>query len=324
MSAARVPAEGVPPEADAMRAELAALKPGALNKRAREVGIDADAVDDVMDTADDPHAAVVELILQAMAAGASQQPPPAAGPSAPPQPAGGNIKQRLSQEEWKGFPTTHNKWWQTGMAKQVNRLRAASRIRDSIPQEYRRFMPDLYPQLVVLGDGNTGKSSVLNRLAGFSFSAVTDGVCTRRPVRLQLRPLSAEHRERARAENLLAICTMLDTQDNFTREFTFRTAHREEDEDLLRTSVEERASAQVLQDGTAAAFDSQYITEELVITIEADQMIYFDLLDLPGLDNSSRMPHKMVRNYVKKDTLSRTFVLIFSDHKKGDTQLMHR
>ena len=40
-----------------------------------------------------------------------------------------------------------------------------------------------------------------------------------------------------------------------------------------------------VQDGSSEAFDSQYITEELVITIEADQMIYFDLLDLPGLDS---------------------------------------
>ena len=53
-----------------------------------------------------------------------------------------------------------------------------------------------WPQLVVLGDGNTGKSSVLCRFAQFDFSAISDGVCTRRPVRLQLRPMSTKNRER--------------------------------------------------------------------------------------------------------------------------------
>jgi hypothetical protein len=103
-----------------------------------------------------------------------------------------------------------------------------------------------------------------------------------------------------------------------------RVQEREEDEHCLRLSVEKRASKAAIQDGTAAAFDSQYIMQELVITIEADQMIYFDLLDLPGLDNSSPMPKKMVCKYINAGTLPRTFVLIFAEHKKGDTQLMHR
>ena len=185
-------------------------------------------------------------------------------------------------------------------------------------------IPDLYPQLIVLGDGNTGKSTVLNRFAEFSFSAVTDGVCTRRPVRLQLRPVAAKNRARMQAEDLLAICTMVDTVDRAKEEFTFRTAHREADEDVLRCAVESRASNEAVQDGTQAAHDHQYIEEELVITIEAAQMIYFDLLDLPGLHNSSQKPKKMVRSYINKETLPRTFVLIFSEHKKGDTQLEQR
>ena len=102
-------------------------------------------------------------------------------------------------------------------------------------------IPDLYPQLVVLGDGNTGKSTVLNRFAEFAFSAVTDGVCTRRPVRLQLRPVMAKNRARMQAEGLLAICTMVDTEDQSEQEYTFRTAHREEDEDLLRRAVQSMA-----------------------------------------------------------------------------------
>jgi hypothetical protein len=125
-------------------------------------------------------------------------------------------------------------------------------------------------------------------------------------------------------EGLLAICKMVDTQDHFEQEFKFRKAHREDDEGVLRRAVEKRASEAAAQDGTSAAFDRQYIEDELVITIEADQMIYFDLLDLPGLDNSSQMPKKMVKHYINKHSLSHTFVLIFAEHRNGDTQLMHR
>ena len=54
------------------------------------------------------------------------------------------------------------------------------------------------------------------------------------------------------------------------------------------------------------------------------KMIYFDLLDLPGLDNASQLPKQMVKDYINRDTLPRTFVLIFAQHTQGDTQLMHR
>ena len=53
-----------------------------------------------------------------------------------------------------------------------------------------------FPRLVVVGDGNTGKSTVLNRFAEFDFSAVSDGVCTRRPIKLELRATSVENHER--------------------------------------------------------------------------------------------------------------------------------
>ena len=48
----------------ALKAELAGMKTGALNKRAREVGVGADAMDDAAD-ADDPRAALIALIVAA-------------------------------------------------------------------------------------------------------------------------------------------------------------------------------------------------------------------------------------------------------------------
>ena len=333
------PSEGTPPpispgpepepeggEDDALRAELVALKRGQLNKRARDAGIDADAIDEIWDETDDQDAAkaaVVERTIKALraaeASGAAlvrtstrdalkemekkyqemlQQKSAPAGADQ----GAWNIKQRLDDgAEWKAFENPPSNWWQTDMAAKVNRLRAAARIRESLPDETRKDIPDLYPQLVVLGDGNTGKSTVLNRFAEFAFSAISDGVCTRRPVRLRLRPVQATNRARMQQEKLLAICKMEDTEDSYEQPFDFRTAHREADEDALRRAVETRASKAAVQDGTAAAFDDQYLMSELIITIEADQMIYFDLLDLPGLDKCLTETEKNGRTIHQQD-----------------------
>jgi hypothetical protein len=238
-----------------------------------------------------------------------------------------NIKQRLETSknpEWKNFPSRSAKWWQSDAAEQVNRLRAAARIRDSLPEDAKESIPDLYPQLIVLGEASTGKSTVLNRFAEFSFTPVADGVCTRRPIKLQLRPVAAENRERMQNENLLAICTLAaeeGMEDQQPEEFVLRQSEREADESELRHAVEKRASAHVEQDGTAAAFARQYLDTELVVTIQANQMPYFDLIDLPGIENSSTMPATLVKKYLNAKTLARTFVLIFTEHKEGDTQM---
>lgn len=298
--------EGVPPEsrgggsaADVLRAELQTLTSSQLERRAARANIP----DEMIDAAED----LIALILEAEL---SQS---------------GNIKQRLDNEDWKGHDYSFANWWQhPDLATQVNRLRAAGRVRSSLPDSTRTEIPALYPQLIVLGDGNTGKSTVLNRFAEFDFSPVKDGVCTRRPVRLQLRPVKAENRARMEAEGLATICTIFDAQDQYEEVFNLRIAERRADETALRRVVEDRASEQAQQDGTQAAHDRQYINEELVITIEAHQMIYFDLIDLPGLHNTSSMPKKMVRHYMNKDTLPHTFVLIFAEHKEGDTRLEQR
>ena len=48
----------------ALKAELAGMKTGALNKRAREVGVGVDAMDDAA-AEDDPRAALIALIVAA-------------------------------------------------------------------------------------------------------------------------------------------------------------------------------------------------------------------------------------------------------------------
>jgi hypothetical protein len=239
----------------------------------------------------------------------------------PPRPSKGeeNIKQRLDRSEWKTYETgTDSQWWQTETADKIHRLRAAARVYEAFGQTKGIRSAHEHPQLVVLGDGNTGKSSVLNRFTEFWFSAVTDGVCTRRPVKLQLRPVSSRNRSRVTAEELLAIYTIHDTEDQFTHEFFLRDKFREQDETTVRRAIEDRA-----QGKTGPGMASQYMMEELIITIEAPQMIYLDLLDLPGVENQFPAVKQMVRRYINADTLERTFVLVF-EGGKFDTELNYR
>ena len=61
-----------------MRAELAGMKLGELKKRAKALGIEPAALEERMDEADDPKAAVVEMILAA----AEPEPEPEPEPQA--------------------------------------------------------------------------------------------------------------------------------------------------------------------------------------------------------------------------------------------------
>ncbi len=51
---------------------------------------------------------------------------------------------------------------------------------------------------------------MLNRFAEFDFSAVSDGVCTKRPIRLQLRAASVLNHKLIKAEGLDGVCTITD------------------------------------------------------------------------------------------------------------------
>jgi hypothetical protein len=55
---------------EARRAELAGMRIGALRKEARSVGADMDKVEEAIDEAEEPMAAIMELILSAEAEGA--------------------------------------------------------------------------------------------------------------------------------------------------------------------------------------------------------------------------------------------------------------
>jgi hypothetical protein len=52
--------------------------------------------------------------------------------------------------------------------------------------------------------------------------------------------------------------------------------------------------------------------------------IFFDLIDLPGIDNTSPVTHELVEKYVNEQTLDRTFVLMFQAADRGDTRMQYR
>eukprot|EP01046_Picozoa_sp_COSAG06_P018293 COSAG06_NODE_1267_length_10059_cov_181.325201_4_plen_353_part_00 len=166
-----------------------------------------------------------------------------------------NIKERLDMNEWDESTLPEGmseSWWGTGKGDdrslEVNRLRTLAKVRVAWPEN--TF--DKWPTLVVVGDGNTGKSTVLNRFAQFNFSAVSDGICTKRPVRLKLRPMSNKNRYTFATEKLHAMVHLHDTRDGFRKDYKFRISHRfgnpdiprgeVPDEDELRYEVEERAA----------------------------------------------------------------------------------
>lgn len=265
-----------------------------------------------------------------------------------------NIQERLTQSKWKGEmkdeEVVHGQggqWWRADptaddhgdRSDQVNKLRSMARVRAAFAEPGQKppvWMRD-FPRLVVVGDGNTGKSTVLNRFAEFDFTAVSDGVCTRRPIKLELRDASVANHERIRSKQrpLEAICTVFDYRggDSLTgklteeQEFEFpkidptlpggscpiRTA--------LRKKVELLASAQ--DSGAMAAGDAEYTTDELVIRYESPGMIHFDLVDLPGIDNDHPMTESLMRQYINAETLDHTFMLVFQAATRGSTAMKY-
>jgi hypothetical protein len=63
--------------------------------------------------------------------------------------------------------------------------------------------------------------------------------------------------------------------------------------------------------------------EELVIRYEAPGMIHFDLVDLPGIDNGSPLTVELVQQYINRETMAHTFMLIFQAASRGDTRMQY-
>ncbi len=217
----------------------------------------------------------------------------------------------------------------------INQLRTMTIVRSSWQEGTDRGQLDgKWPELVVVGDVSTGKSTVLNRFANFDFTAVGKDVCTCRPVRLKLRSLSPKNREafdaaKARGEPLDAICTLEDFRNgdtetpHFKKSFEIHALEQGgQDRRDLREEVEKRMSESSNPDAPTAKqrHDSRYLMDELVIQIETERMIHFDLVDLPGVENDSPT-EDIIRNYINERTYEHTYVLVFQSASAGDTRM---
>ena len=251
-----------------------------------------------------------------------------------------NIQERLHRAEWHHDEDVFcgaGQWWQQqagpdgalqpagegDRSEQVNRLRTMARVRAAFRNPDTGAAPEWardFPRMIVVGDGNTGKSTVLNRFAGFNFSAVSDGVCTRRPIRLELRAPSARNHRRIKNAGLDAICTITELREQVDepRHEPRRFELREGNSDEVRREVERLASAKDPAHGA-----DPYTKDELVIRYEAPGMIHFDLVDLPGIDNSFNQTTELVQEYIRPNRLDNTFILIFQAATRGSTAMRY-
>lgn len=60
-----------------------------------------------------------------------------------------------------------------------------------------------------------------------------------------------------------------------------------------------------------------------MIRYEAPGMIHFDLVDLPGIDNGSPLTVELVQQYINRETMAHTFMLIFQAASRGDTRMQY-
>ena len=175
----------------------------------------------------------------------------------------------------------------------------------------------------MVGDVSSGKSTVLNRFAQIDFSAADEDLCTRRPIRLRLRPLSSGNRERFMQDQLEAICSVEDRETSEQINIDFKTSDNGVGRQRLKEIVGERIGrAEYSSLSTPQEWhDSKYMEEELIITVESDEMIHFDLIDLPGIENDSPYTTKLIKKCINKATYRHTFVMMFRGADRGDTKM---
>jgi GTP-binding protein EngB required for normal cell division len=243
-----------------------------------------------------------------------------------------NIQERLHDKEWKqGSDCGENRPWYTPDAGTsitrdgVEQLRVLGRTEAKLGS----FL--VIPKVIVLGSGNTGKSTVLNRFIQFQVLSARDGVCTKRPVKVEMRDTapgdarfdSADPQE----QRIQAIVTVKDTRDNCIKEFVLKGTSPEQlheaDHRAMLDYVEARSAPvddswgmQLKSLVRGAAQPPMYLAEELIVKIEAPGMMYFDLVDLPGLEWVHRQTADTIQKYFNQATIMNTFVLVFRDASK--------
>ena len=201
-----------------------------------------------------------------------------------------------------------------------------------------------FPKLIVMGPGNTGKSTVLNRFIQLKVLPCRDGVCTKRPIKVEMRdvPLDDPRFQRggdaaeggggggggnAQEQKLLQfIVTIVDTKDRTTEVFPLSGATPESVDPKEAAAMLDYVEARGAPVGawsklkgflTRGEAETSYVAEELVVKIESPGMMHFDLVDLPGLEWVEEQTVETIERYFNPATIEDTFVLVFRDASSG-------
>jgi len=183
------------------------------------------------------------------------------------------------------------------------------RERDGSDDEYRRQLKALqrmrsiaggtkldFPQICVVGDQSSGKSSLLAEITGINFP-VNSGICTRAPIVVECK----------RDEGL----------PNDVYEIEFEGCYKQvpQPKDLAQeiTNLQTAALASAQADG-----DSKISKKEIRVRVRGPTQIDIIVIDLPGIIHNG--PGKdetrdLIDTYVKKD---QTLILLVSEAKQDD------
>ena len=122
------------------------------------------------------------------------------------------------------------------------------------------------PSVIMIGSENTGKSSVLERLALMSIFPRAEGLCTRLPIHARLR------RTATALPPVLVVYNVVTKEEEVRRVIPFQTGHidvRIEMDRLLKQS-----------NGSLSGIDSTHI---IILHIHSPRVPSIDLIDLPGI-----------------------------------------
>lgn len=197
-------------------------------------------------------------------------------------------------------------------------LRVAERVRN-VATELKREMGTAsdstdnddftLPQVVVIGEESSGKSSTLERVTGFSFFPMDKYQCTRMPVRLRLRydPEGGvnQHVRITRAAIGASARSIAMPKLNFT-------VQRVGVANALRGIMEQTKDAMLAQRDVSET--------ELVLDITGADVPSIDIVDLPGLVGASTdverrgisdHTEKLALKYIKDTTQTSVFLAVF-------------
>lgn len=174
----------------------------------------------------------------------------------------------------------------------MQQLRVLQRVR-----EHAHGVELSLPQLVVVGDQSSGKSSLLTRLTGVHFP-VNSGTCTKAAIVVQ-----CCHSETHRHD----VYELRDPQDGEYHPYAL---------DALPTAITKAQNALLATSGTKIA------REEILVRATGPKQMDGQLVDLPGIihnGDGKEETRELIEKYIKK---KETLILLVSEAKDDDEKVL--